>query len=248
MLYLAATGSDLDALDAHPRLGVMTGPRTGGIHGVRSGRPWASDCDAFKQDCDEDAFLAHLERLLPWRRTCLFVTVPDVYADAESTLAVYEHHARDLALLAYPLAYVLQDGAHHHDFPPCQWVFLGGTDDYREAYGALLIERARQAGLRVHVGRVNSKRRLEALAVLDADAADGTHLAYCGVEKGVKKMGGWLESANAPKLFQASDVRAMPLSEERVRVMRAARGRARRVTLGAPDPHEVGLFSVLDER
>jgi len=245
MKYLAATSSNLDALHAHPDIGVMIGPRVGGMGSILTGRVWASDCDALNlARYSDDAFFEHLERLRPHHRTSLFITVPDLHGDAESTLAAFEHYGRVLAEFGFPLAYVLQDGAHEFDFPPCDWVFLGGTDDYREAYAALLIERAREEGLRVHVGRVNSERRLKALAVLEADTADGTYLSFKGVERGTHDVGLWLTSANSPKLWHASDLKASSLGIDRVRYMREAFRKSRRTKYGPPTPDQADLFGL----
>lgn len=37
MLYLASTNSDLDALNAHPNIGVMIGPRVSGLGSIQAG-------------------------------------------------------------------------------------------------------------------------------------------------------------------------------------------------------------------
>lgn len=37
MLYFASTSSDLDSLQAHPGIGVMTGPRVGGLGSIVTG-------------------------------------------------------------------------------------------------------------------------------------------------------------------------------------------------------------------
>jgi hypothetical protein len=224
MLYLASTSSDLDALGAHPQIGVMTGPRVGGLGSIPHGRPWASDCDALsKYGYDDEAFFTHLDRLVAYRQTCLFIVIPDVPGDGESTLANYLAYAPLLAPLGCPLAYVAQDGAHALELPPCDVVFLGGTDPYREAYGALVLEQAAQAGHRTHVGRVNSQRRLVHLAACPCDSADGTYVGFRGVSRGLKEVGGWLGAATSPRLIAPHDTSALPLTEGRVQAMRDAR-------------------------
>lgn len=229
MKYFASTSSDLDALSAHPGVGVMTGPRTGGLGSVRTGRAWASDCDALsKNGYHHGAYLQHLTRLQRFHDTCAFVVVPDVPGDAEATLTTYWHAAPALASDGFPLAYCLQDGAQDLEFPPCDVAFLGGTDDWREAHGAWLLERAREAGLRTHVGRVNSLRRVQHLAFCHTDSCDGTYVAFQGVAQGVADIGLWLEAAAAPRLFGPDAIRALQLTEDRVRTLRAARRQQRR--------------------
>jgi len=197
MLYFASTCSNLDALQAHPNIGVMTGPRAGGLGSIRTGRPWASDCDILsKHGYDEDAFYRHLERLTPYRATCHFVVVPDVVGCAQSTLALYDHAAPVVALAGLPLAYVAQDGAEHEDFPPCDVVFLGGSDPWRAQHGTALLSRATAEGFRTHVGRVNSARRVHQLLSY-ADSCDGTYVGFNGVQRGLRDIGKWLSAAEA---------------------------------------------------
>jgi hypothetical protein len=184
MLYLASTSSNLERHLAHPHIGVMVGPRTGGLASLRTGRPWASDCDALsKHGYDDQAFHDHLERLSAehYRQNCLFVVVPDVPGCGKSTLASYLAHAPLLAPLGFPLAYVAQDGAEDLDLPPCDVLFLGGTDPWRERCGAWMLQQAAQSGRRTHVGHVNSLRRLRQLSFCHTDSADGTYVTYgCG--------------------------------------------------------------------
>jgi len=208
--YLAATSSDLDHLGGGPDIGVMVGPRTGGLGSVRTGRPWASDCDALsRHGYSEEAYLTHLERIVAYRSTCLFIVVPDVPGDGEATLSCFECSGDLFAQMGYPLAYCLQDGCEDFDLPlGADVAFLGGTDPWRKAWGAKMLGRARTEGLRTHVGRVNSKRRMQALRFTAADTVDGTYISFVGVERGVKDVNGWLAAANAPALFSPEDFEA----------------------------------------
>lgn len=230
MLYFASTSSDLDDLQAHPGVGVMTGPRCGGLGSIKGlQRPWASDCDALSKDgYSDDAYIAHLERLAGLHATCRFVVVPDMPGDGEGTLASFYAYAPLFAPLGFPLAYCLQDGAETQELPRCDVAFLGGTDDWREAHGAWLLERARDEGLRTHVGRVNSARRVVHLSFCHADSCDGTYVAFSGVERGIRTIGSWLTAAARPKLFEAGDIPAMQLSVDRVRSLRGARRQSAR--------------------
>lgn len=170
-------------------------------------RPWASDCGAVgKYGFDEDLYFRQIQRLEAWATTCQFLVVPDVIQDAEATLTVFAHYARELDSTPLPLAYVLQDGAEHEDFPPgAQVAFLGGSDPWRRRWGATLLTRAHQEGLRTHVGRVNSARRVQALSLTHADSCDGTYVAFRSVARGLREIGTWLDRASAPALFSAND-------------------------------------------
>ncbi|MFC3860183.1 hypothetical protein ACFOPQ_05315 [Deinococcus antarcticus] len=203
IMYFVATGSRLAG--QHPQLGVITSPRSSISAGVREGRPWIADCDIFSKDgYSQDAYFTHLERMAPWRKACRFIVVPDCPGDGEGTLHGYYAMAEMLAPLGYPLAYVFQDGAEKLPLPPCDYTFIGGTNDWRMRHAAGLIQRAHDAGLGCHVGRVNSGKRLAMLAQAGADSADGTYLSYVGVEQGLADVTRWLQEANQPRLLQRS--------------------------------------------
>lgn len=232
MLYFASTSSDLDDLDAHPDIGVMTGPRVGGLGSIlTSQRPWGSDCDALsKHGFHYDEFVEHLRRVHDPEliARCQFVVVPDVPGCGRSTLAAFHAAAPELAELGFPLAYCLQDGAEELELPPCDVAFLGGSDPWREAVGAALLERAADQGLRTHVGRVNSARRVRHLSFCHCDSVDGTYVGFRGVERGTREIGGWLEGAGAEKLLGPADLQAMLLDPERVIRWRQSRRRSPR--------------------
>ena len=159
-----------------------------------------------KYGFDEDLYFRQIRRLEPWAATCQFLVVPDVLQDAEATLSAFSHYARTLDNTPLPLAYVLQDGAEHEDFPPgAQVAFLGGSDSWRRRWGANLLARAHQEGLRTHVGRVNSAQRVQALSLTHTDSCDGTYVAFRSVERGLREIGEWLDRASMPSLFSAND-------------------------------------------
>lgn len=98
----------------------------------------------------------------------------------------------------------LQDGAEQEDFPPCDVAFLGGSDPWRRQWGAALLQRAREEGLRTHVGQVNSAQRVQALRLTACDSVDGTYVGFRGVERGVQEIGQWLGGCAHP-LFVPQD-------------------------------------------
>ncbi|MBZ9752218.1 hypothetical protein GO986_12210 [Deinococcus sp. HMF7620] len=195
MMYLAATSSSLHG--AHPRIHVMTGPRTGGLRPLGEGRLWASDNDAYSGRFCPERFGRHLQRLLPHAQRCLFVAAPDFPGDPDSTLACWRACMPHLALeFPYPFAFVAQTGCVPEDIPgDAGALFLAGHDAWREGQaGADLIQHAREAlGLHVHIGRVNSASRLRHFAGLGAHSADGTYLSYQGVTRGLAVIGRWLD-------------------------------------------------------
>ena len=202
MRYFVSTSSDLYALGAHTAVGVVTGPCVDGLGSIRTGRVWISDNDAPSGNgYDEDAFLAHLERLAPYRTTCVFLVVPDIFQDGQTTRVMCEHFAPELAPLGFPLACILQDGAEQDDFPPCDAVFLAGSDPWRHAHGAALLARAKRDGLHARVGRVNSRRHLQGLSLAHANSTGGTYVGFRGVWRGLREVAGWLNASAQPPLI-----------------------------------------------
>lgn len=152
-------------------------PRKRGIPtSIKTGQRWAWDNDCYNlgESFEIGAFLSWLETLKPYRESCLFGSCPDVVGNHKATLdrfmATYQNFAD------WPLAFVLQDGCQTQDVPwsLIQAVFVGGSTEYKLSQTVLqiLIE-AGQRKLWRHVGRVNSRKRINHFYGL-ADSFDGT--------------------------------------------------------------------------
>lgn len=135
---------------------------------------WAMDNGAFS-GFDEGAYLRMLER---WHGHpgCLFVTAPDVVADAAATLARWPFWSRLLRGLGFAPAFVAQDGLTPDRVP---WdmgaLFIGGSTTYKESAEARsLCAMAKARGIWVHWGRVNGKRRYELAMKAGCDSIDGS--------------------------------------------------------------------------
>lgn len=138
--------------------------------------PHAMDNGAFS-GFDEGAFIRMLERFSgPCGHTggnrcdgstsagCLFVTAPDVVADAASTRARWPFWSRLIRGLGLPPAFVAQDGLREFDAPWDEMgcLFIGGSTKFKESEQTRdLVRTAIYRGLWVHWGRVNGQRRLE---------------------------------------------------------------------------------------
>lgn len=141
-----------------------------------SGLPFACDNDFFWRP-DPTAFRRMLARVagLP---NCRFVACPDRVGDARATLAMFDDWRAEVAASGQPAALVGQDGAEDCDLPwdRLDTLFVGGTTAWKESRAALVLtEEARRRGKWVHVGRVNTLRRLR--KVWDwgtVDSIDGT--------------------------------------------------------------------------
>ena len=155
--------------------GVITSPQKWAVERpIKEGRWWAMDNAAFKSGFDPDRFLAHLEKLEPYRSKCLFVTVPDKPYSAVVTLDLWDYWSPQI--IGWPLAFVAQNGQECLPFPrTCDWVFIGGDDDFKLGRaGETCIMKALAEGKRVHIGRVNSQKRYERFEKMGAHSCDGT--------------------------------------------------------------------------
>lgn len=166
-------GPALDRFGPSGLVGRLVSPRSG--NRVRPGERWAGDNDSFKA-WDEGRFRRMLDRVASWP-DCLFVAAPDVVADARATLDRFRAWRDEITARGLPVALVGQDGAESLDLP---WhafdaLFVGGSTAWKlSAAAADLAAEAKRRGRWVHVGRVNTRRRLKIAYDLGADSVDGT--------------------------------------------------------------------------
>ncbi len=171
----------------------MTGPRVGGLLPILEGRLWASDNGAFT-GFDEELFLRHLRRVQEHQATCLFVAAPDVVADYRATRERFPHWQREIRGMGFKVAYVGQDG--ETEVPDCDCLFIGGSTDWKlSVYAERLCRQAKDRGLWIHMGRVNSERRILRAADMLCDSVDGTCTSFKGVARALTDIRGWLWSA-----------------------------------------------------
>jgi hypothetical protein len=115
------------------------------------------------------------------RTGCLFAVAPDVVGNAAATLARSAPYFDQLHALGYPVAYVLQNGQERLPMPwdDIDAVFIGGDTEWKlSQHAARLAYQAKERGKWVHMGRVNSRKRLLRAAVMGCDSADGTFLRF----------------------------------------------------------------------
>ena len=137
-------------------------------------RPFAADNGAFA-GFDEPAFLRLLGRLEG--TSPLFVVAPDVVADARKTLDLFDRWEPVLHARGLPVAFVAQDGQEWFAAPldRCECLFIGGSTEYKLGkHARWLANKARGNGLLVHMGRVNSMRRLDYAIGIGCTSVDGT--------------------------------------------------------------------------
>lgn len=136
-----------------------------------------------------------------------FAVAPDVPFDAAVTLAESTPWLEKIRALGIPAAYAAQNGSENGLIP---WddlfvaskldrsdvLFLGGSTEWKLGPAARsLTAEARTRGLRVHMGRVNSLRRLRYARSIGCHSADGTYLAF-GPDVNLPKLLGWLRDVN----------------------------------------------------
>jgi len=108
---------------------------------------------------------------------CLFVSAPDVVADAAATLRRWPFWARLIRGLGFPPAFVAQDGLSADRVPWADMgaLFIGGSTDYKESADVRsLMAYAKAKGIWTHWGRVNGKRRYEMALKAGCDSFDGS--------------------------------------------------------------------------
>jgi hypothetical protein len=138
--------------------------------------PYAIDNGAFAaweagRPFDVEAFLGLLERLKREPVQPEWIAVPDVVMDREATLSQWQHWAPVVADLGVPLAFVVQDGMKAVDVPgEAAVIFVGGSTPWKWLTLPMWCEQGR----RVHVGRVNTARRLRQCMRLGVESCDGT--------------------------------------------------------------------------
>lgn len=99
----------------------------------------------------------------------------------------------------YTAAYVAQNGIRFLPSGP-KALFVGGDDAFKLGpEGRKVVALAHRLGWWVHMGRVNSLRRLRYAADLGCHSVDGTYLAF-GPNQNLPRLLAWL-NPEQPSLF-----------------------------------------------
>lgn len=164
----------------HPNVGRLVSPRQYSriADTPRAGMLWAADNDAYAA-WDETRFVKMLNAIkgVPG---CLFVACPDRVGDADATAELFERWSPAIRRRELPLGYVAQDGLIGDAVP---WLvvdalFIGGTTEWKLGPEAAdLVYEAKDRKKWVHMGRVNTWRRLEYAKSIGVDSIDGTSLS-----------------------------------------------------------------------
>jgi hypothetical protein len=196
-----------DASRAH-QYGLLTQPDSYGWETVSRWDRWAADNGCFNKGASfvEAEWFGWLTEMAEaagaeGRAKCLFAVAPDVVGDAEATLARSLPWLEAIRGLGLPAAFVAQDGSEDLEAELIPWgqfdvLFLGGSTEWKldpERAGKVTAEALRR-GVKVHMGRVNSGRRLKLAASWGCHTADGTFLAF-GPDQNLPRLLRWRLSA-----------------------------------------------------
>lgn len=199
MIYVAnpsSKGGVNEAMSAR-KIAAMTTPKQGNVLPV--GCQWAADNGRFGKGWPgEDEWWAWLGREVAryGAGSCLFATAPDVIGDFVATWDMGRHLLGRIRSLGIPAAYVAQDGSAPDWLIP--WddldvLFLGGSTEFKLGpHAEALAAEAVRRGKWVHMGRVNSLRRLRLAQQWGCSSVDGTYLTF-GPVVNLPRVLGWLD-------------------------------------------------------
>ena len=197
MIYLSGKVVD------HPKIGVMLSFNASKqrLHGHKV---WGADngCYAQPGKYTDEGFLHWLGKLD--RSGCLFATAPDVVGDADATLRRSVPMLPKIKALGYRPAFVAQDGAKVDGLPwaDLDCLFVGGTNKFKLSQpAAACMAEAKKRGKSVHMGRVNSYKRIRLAKFLGADSVDGTHITF-GPKKNCRNVLGWLQRLDSEPMLK----------------------------------------------
>lgn len=175
-------------------------PRAGNsIDGILSlDAPWAADNSCFS-GFDEARFVKMLGRIAG-APGLMWVAAPDVVCDAQATLALFGAWQPAIAAHGLPAALVAQGGADKLRVPweSLDAIFVGSPTDWKLSDEARrLCVQAKDRGKFVHVGRVNSRKRIRILARWGCvDSIDGSGFSRWP-DKKIPNGLAWIEEAVA---------------------------------------------------
>lgn len=165
------------------------------------GATWCADNGCFTDVWSEDAWWQFLENNAERAESCMFAVAPDVVGEAWPTQMRAMSWLAKIRELGYPAAYVAQDGARTDRIP---WehfdvLFLGGSTEWKLGWeAAALTYIAKRWGKKVHMGRVNSFKRLDYAKRIGCDSADGTYIAF-GPDQNLPKVLRWVDELAAQR-------------------------------------------------
>jgi hypothetical protein len=205
-MYFANPTTGCREVMAAGTIGMIATPEQGNL--LIPGASWCADNGCFGGGYPGDeGYLAWLSSLADSAALCAFATAPDVVGDAAATLERSAPMLGRIRAAGYPVAFVAQNGIGDTAVPwdDLDVLFLGGDDAFKLGPAARSVTgEARARGKRVHMGRVNSLKRLKYADAIGCHSADGTFLIF-GPDKNLPQLLGWLRAVNDQQpLWEAS--------------------------------------------
>lgn len=180
-------------------LGCIVTPKQG--NRLPDGVVFCADNGAYGKGYPGDAaWWSWLQALPPER--CAFAVAPDVPFDAAATLARSQPWLPRIRSLGILAAFAAQDGLTEQTTPWDDFdvLFIGGTTEWKMGRLArALIRAAKARGKHVHMGRVNSEKRLRYAKFIGCGSADGTYIAH-GPDTNLPDVLAWLRSVHMDTL------------------------------------------------
>jgi hypothetical protein len=163
------------------------------LYAMQSGRIWGMDNEMFTNKFEEGKFFEALEIYKPYMGGCRFVVSPDMVGDCIETMNRWEVYHSRIRDIGYPVAFAAQDGQEKYGLPDgVDAVFIGGSTAWKLGEGArYLIDLAKSRDCWVHIGRVNTLRRIAYSKIVGADSVDGTHFIF-KPKAGLEQLRSWM--------------------------------------------------------
>lgn len=137
-------------------------------------------------------------KALPNKERCDFAVAPDVVGDAAATLKRSKPWLPRIRSLGIASAFVAQNDAETVGVPWDEFdvLFIGGDTEWKLGpHARAIAAEAKARDKHVHMGRVNSERRLRYADAIGCDTADGTYLAF-GPDANLPNVRAWLRGVN----------------------------------------------------
>lgn len=146
-------------------------------------------------ELDTKEYLKFVQSFDKWKENCLFAAAPDVVGNAKETWNRSKDVLPELRKLGFPAALVVQDGFNDFfvDWSAFDALFIGGSTAFKLSSNVHeIIKIGVEQGKWIHMGRVNSQRRLLLARFYGVHSADGTFLAFAP-DKNKPKLEKWLD-------------------------------------------------------
>ena len=142
---------------------------------LKQGCLFGADNDCFNS-FDKVKYERMIE-ILPRTDKLKYVTIPDSVGNFEETIRLFDEWQPLLKNEKLPLGFVLQDGMPINEIPFDKFssLFIGGSTEYKlSEETANIVRIAKEKDKWIHMGRVNSYKRIRYANSIGCDSVDGT--------------------------------------------------------------------------